>query len=36
MLRTVYSNNLREENKSINYNAEGYLELMREEQERAW
>ena len=36
MLRTVYSNNLKEENKNINYNAERYLELMREEQERAW
>ena len=36
MLRTAYSNNLKEENKNINYNAERYLELMREEQERAW
>ena len=36
MLRTVYSNNLKEENKNINYNAERYLELMREGQERAW
>ena len=36
MLRTAYSNNLKEENKNINYNAERYLELMKEEQERAW
>ena len=36
LLRTVYSNNLKEENKNINYNAERYLELMREGQERAW
>ena len=36
LLRTVYSNNLKEENKNINYNTERYLELMREGQERAW
>lgn len=36
MLRIAYSNNLKKENRNINYNAERYLELMKEEQERDW